>query len=251
MPSVQAEEAGPVLFLDLARPPRNVLDLATIHELAARLAPLADRRDIRTVVLRSGVPGIFSAGVDVSDHRQPKVDEMLTSFHAVFRRLDELPQVTVAAVDGPCLGGGCELAAFCDIILATRRAVFGLPEVDLGCFPPVAAAFLPRLLGRPAFELVLTGRRVDADEAQRIGLVTRVVDDLPAEVDGLVATLSAKSGVALAAARRALRLSCAAGFAEALAAGERLYREQVAPSNDAEEGILAFLQKRPPVWTHS
>src|SRR5262245_64642410 len=105
---------------------------------------------------------------------------MLGSFHALFRLLDDSPLATVAAVDGHCLGGGCELAAFCDIVLATPGSSFGQPEIDVGCFPPVAAAWLPRLVGRAAGAMVLGGARVTAAEAARIGLITAGADDLAA-----------------------------------------------------------------------
>lgn len=251
MPSLQAETSGATLTVTLDRPPRNVLDLATIRELAARIAPLEQRRDLKTVVLRSALPLVFSAGVDVADHTAARVPEMLASFHELVRRLHRLPQVTLAAVDGICLGGGFELAAVCDLVLATPRSTFGQPEIDLGCFPPVAAVVLPRLAGRVAFDVVLTGRRLSAEEARQAGLITRVVDDLPAEVGRWAAVFESKSGVALAAATRALRASSRPGFEQALHEAERLYLEKIAPSADAEEGVRAFFEKRAPHWSQS
>ena len=134
------------------------------------LAPLAGRRDLKAIVFRSAIPGTFSAGVDVRDHTRERVAAMLEAFHGVFRRLHALPQATVAAVDGTCLGGGCELAAFCDVVLATPRSVFGQPEIDVGCFPPLAAVMLPRVAPRAAAELILTGAPIAASEAARVGL---------------------------------------------------------------------------------
>jgi cyclohexa-1,5-dienecarbonyl-CoA hydratase len=244
---VRVEEAGGALVVSLHRPPLNVLDLPTIRALHAALAPLPARPDVKVLVLRSDLDRAFSAGVDVRDHFRERAPEMLDTFHAVFRLMDSLPQVTLAAVDGPCLGGGCELAAFCDVVLATPRATFGQPEIDVGCFPPVAAVLLPRLVGRAAFEMVLTGAPVSAQEAERIGLVTRVVGDVDGETRRWVERLSAKSGVALAAARKALR-QAAGDFDRALAGAERIYREELLPAEDAEEGIRAFLEKRPPRW---
>jgi cyclohexa-1,5-dienecarbonyl-CoA hydratase len=245
---VRVEEVAGAVVVSLHRPPVNVLDLPTIRSLHAVLSPLPARRDLRVVVLRSGLERVFSAGVDVRDHAPERAAEMLETFHAVFRLLDELPQVTVAAVDGACLGGGCELAAFCDIVLATPRASFGQPEIDVGCFPPVAAALLPRLVGRAAYEMVLTGAPVGAAEAARIGLVTRVVEDVEEEARRLVARLGEKSGAALALARRALRRSAARAFPEALAEAERIYRQELLATDDAGEGVRAFLEKRKPRW---
>src|SRR5262249_48607441 len=121
---VQSEEREAALVVSLARPPLNVLDVDTFAHPDRALAPPASRRDVKVLVLRSAVPGVFSAGVDVADHARDRVGRMLESFHAVFRRLDTLHQATIAAVDGLCLGGGCELAAFCDVVLATPGSTF-------------------------------------------------------------------------------------------------------------------------------
>jgi cyclohexa-1,5-dienecarbonyl-CoA hydratase len=247
--TVRVEFRGPAAFVALARPPLNVLDLPMIADLAATLSELATRRDAKVVVLRSAVAGTFSAGVDVAAHAPDQVGAMLEAFHAVFRVLEDMPQLTIAAVDGRCLGGGCELAVFCDVVLATRRSVFAQPEIDVGCFPPVAAVVLPRLVGRAAFEMILTGEPVDAATAERIGLITRVVGDLDAEVHRWTAALAAKSGAVLAIARRAVRQGGHDSFDVALARTERLYRDELASTADCAEGVQAFLEKRPPVWT--
>jgi cyclohexa-1,5-dienecarbonyl-CoA hydratase len=173
---------------------------------------------------------------------------MLDVFHTVFLILDVLPQVTIAAVDGRCLGGGCELAAFCDVLLATPRSTFGQPEIDVGCFPPVAAAFLPRLMGRAAFELILTGASITAAEAARTGLVTRVAENVDTEAATLVARLATKSGAVLALARKAIRVGGHAAFDETLARMERIYREELLTTEDVEEGVRAFVEKRSPRW---
>jgi cyclohexa-1,5-dienecarbonyl-CoA hydratase len=199
-------------------------------------------------VFRSGIPGTFSAGVDVRDHSKDRVSDMLEAFHAVFRLLDDMPQATVASVDGRCLGGGCELAAFCDILLATPASVFAQPEIDVGCFPPVATALLPRIVGRAAAEMVLTGRAMDAREAERVGLVSRVVDDLSGETEACVARLTSKSGAVLALARKAVRQGGRGAFDKALDRNERIYRKELLATADVEEGVQAFLEKRPPRW---
>lgn len=246
---IGAEDRDGALWITLQRPPLNVLDTPTIRALHDAIRPLAGRRDLKALVLRSGVPGTFSAGVDVRDHARDRVSGTLEAFHAVFRLLDGLPQVTLAAVDGRCLGGGCELAAFCDILLATPASTFGQPEIDVGCFPPVAAALLPRIVGRAAFEIVLTGAPLTAAEAARVGLVTRIVDDLPRETASLVARLTGKSGAVLALARKAVRQGGRGSFARALSRMERIYRKELLATGDVEEGVRAFLEKRPPRWT--
>lgn len=246
---VRVEFRGPAAFVTLARPPLNVLDLAIIGALSGALAELAARRDAKVIVLRSAISGTFSAGVDVAAHAPEDVGAMLEAFHEVFRTIEELPQLTIAAVDGRCLGGGCELAVFCDVVLATTRSTFALPEIDVGCFPPVAAVILPRLIGRAAFEMILTGAPVSAAEAVRLGLITRVVSDLDAEVHRWTAALAEKSGAVLAIARRAVRQGGHDSFETALARTERLYRDELVPTADCAEGVRAFLEKRPPAWT--
>ena len=243
------EDRDGARWITLQRPPLNVLDLPTIRALHHAIRPRSRRRDLKVLVFRSGIPGTFSAGVDVRDHGKDRVSDMLEAFHAVFRLLDGMPQATVASVDGQCLGGGCELAAFCDILLATPRSVFAQPEIDVGCFPPVAAALLPRIVGRAALEMVLTGRPLTAPEAERIGLVTRVVDDLAAETEACVARLAGKSGAVLALARKAVRQGGRGSFGKALGRMEQIYRKELLATADVEEGVTAFLEKRPPRWS--
>jgi len=246
--AVRFEDRDGARWITLERPPVNVLDISTIEALDAALASLAERRDLKAVVLRSAIPRTFSAGVDVRDHARDRVSAMLAAFHGVFRRLDTLPQASVAAVDGTCLGGGCELAAFCDVTLATARSVFGQPEIDVGCFPPLASVWLSRIAPRAAAELILSGAPIGAAEAARVGLVSRVVDDLEAETRRLVRLLAGKSAAVLALARRALRDGAEGPFDAALARVERIYRDELVATDDMNEGVRAFLEKRPPRW---
>ena len=248
MDAVRFEDRDGARWITLDRPPVNVLDIATIGSLDAALASLADRSDLKAVVLRSAIPRTFSAGVDVRDHTRDRVSGMLAAFHGVFRRLDALPQATVAAVDGTCLGGGCELVSFCDVALATARSVFGQPEIDVGCFPPLAAAWLPRVAPRAAAELILTGAPIGAADAARVGLISRVVEDLEAETRRVVRLLAGKSAAVLKLARRALREGAGGPFHLALVRVEALYREDLLATDDMEEGVQAFLEKRAPRW---
>lgn len=245
----ELDEQGGALRVTLRRPPLNVLDIATMRELRRAIKDLPRRPDLKVLVLRSALPGTFSAGTDVSDHRRERVGQMLGAFHRLVVFLDEIPQATIAAVDGRCLGGGCELALFCDIVLATRRSTFALPEIDLGCFPPVAAVALPRLAGRVAHEMVLLGEPISAEEALRRGLINRVVDDVDEASNDWAARLAAKSGSVLAFARRAVRQGARGSFAKALARTERMYIEELTRTRDSDEGVKAFLEKRRPRWT--
>ena len=249
MTDFEVDERGGALWLTLHRPPLNVLDIATLRDIRRALKELPTRPDLKVLVIRSALPGIFSAGMDVRDHRRERVRQMLGAFHRLVLFLNQIPQATVAAVDGRCLGGGCELALSCDVVLATPPSTFALPEIDLGCFPPVAAVMLPRLAGRAAYEMVLLGEPVSAEEALRRGLVNRVVDELEAAAADWVSRLAAKSGSVLALARRAVRQGARGTLPKALARTERLYLEELTRTRDSEEGVEAFLAKRRPRWT--
>jgi cyclohexa-1,5-dienecarbonyl-CoA hydratase len=176
---------------------------------------------------------------------------MLSAFHAVFRRLAAAECLTIAGVHGYCLGGGMELATFCDFVIAAESTQFGQPEIKLGCFPPVAMVTLPQLIGmRAAADLILTGNQIGAAEACRIGLVTRVVPDaeLPAAVDNLLGELRSLSPSVLHLTRKTLGRIHFADFPIQLEEVERVYLSELMQSHDAREGILAFLEKRAPIW---
>ena len=154
------------------RPPVNVLDIATLDALNAALAEAASDRGLKVLVL-SGAGRAFCAGVDVADHTEERVESMLQAFHGRMGRIMALEAPVIALVHGAALGGGCELALACDFVLASDDLKLGQPEIQLAVFPPVAAALLPRLIGRQnALDLVLTGRTISGEEAQRLGLVS-------------------------------------------------------------------------------
>jgi cyclohexa-1,5-dienecarbonyl-CoA hydratase len=238
-------------YVTIDRPPLNVLDIATNRTLAAELRALAPRDDVRVVVLRGAGPRGFSAGVEIREHTRERIVEMLGAFHDVFRALAELDRLTIAAVHGVALGGGCELAAFCDVTIAEETATFGLPEIKLGCFPPVAAVILPQLVGKKAAaELILSGEPIGARQAFEIGLVTRLVPDgaLAAELPAYVARFTDKSVAVLRLTRDALRSERHMDYFEALAQVERVYVDELMATADAREGIEAWLEKRAPRW---
>ncbi|MFZ0640781.1 MAG: enoyl-CoA hydratase/isomerase family protein [Candidatus Acidiferrales bacterium] len=235
------------IFLD--RPPLNVMNIAMMDELHGAIASVAGRCDI--LILRGAGDRAFSAGAEVGDHVPDRVATMLRAFHRVFFELWRGKLVTIASVHGHCLGGGCELATFCDFVVASESATFGQPEIKLGCFPPVAVVNFPRLVGmRAALDLILSGRALSSSEAQRIGLITRVVpdDELDHAVASLVNDLRALSPSVLATTRRALWNSDGSDFERSLQSAEEFYLRELMKTHDANEGIRAFLEKREPVW---
>ena len=241
----------PVARVRLIRPPLNVIDTPMMQELQEALAELEARRDISTIVFE-GDARAFSAGVDVKAHVPEQVGEMLTSFHAVIRAIVASRKITIAVVQGACLGGGAELAAVCDMVYTARDATWGFPEIKLGCYPPVAAVALPALVGQKrASELILTGRQITGDEAVAIGLANRSAnsDELMDVVEEILSQLQALSPAALAHAKKSIYAWDAIHFDKGLARAERIYLEELITSEDAREGIAAFLEKRPPKWT--
>lgn len=243
------EDRG-VLRITLRRPLLNILNLTMLAELETALRRRGRDPALRAVVFDAEGKA-FSAGTDVADHLPPRHKEMLRRFHAVFRTLERLALPTVAVVEGPALGGGCELAGSCDFVLATPKAAFALPEIRLGCFPPAAIAFFPKRIGlRATAELALTGKTISAREAHEIGLVTKVVptSKIRRETESLLDALRALSPDALRAAKRALLASAGRPALDALASAERIYLKNLAHSPDMKEGLDAFLEKRPPRW---
>ena len=248
---LQRDGRSATLFL--SRPPLNILDLDALRSLEGGLAGLAGYTELQLLVVRGTGGRAFSAGVAVQDHVGDRIGPALAAFHGAIRHLRALPAVTIAVVEGHCLGGGLELALACDLVVASDDSTFGLPEIQLGCYPPVAAALLPRLVGRArALELMLTGRSFDAAEAERLGLLTRLVPR--AQLDTAVAELTgALLGRSAAVARLAKRAASAGEempFPRALDEAERIYLRELVATRDMTEGIAAFLEKRQPAWKH-
>jgi cyclohexa-1,5-dienecarbonyl-CoA hydratase len=245
------EVGSPVARITLINPPLNVIDLPMMQELQQALSETESHTDISTIVFQ-GDARAFSAGVDVKAHLPDQIHEMLTSFHAVIRAIVASRKVTLAAVRGACLGGGAELAALCDMVYTARDASWGFPEIKLGCYPPVAAVVLATLIGqKAASELILTGRQFSGDEAAAMGLATRSVaaEELESVVERTLAELRQLSPVALAHAKKAIYAWDAIHFDKGLARAEKIYLDELISTADSHEGIIAFLDKRPPKWT--
>jgi cyclohexa-1,5-dienecarbonyl-CoA hydratase len=249
---IRFEVSDGVARLTLNKPPLNVLDIAMMREINAALEGLGDDPTVKVLVFQAAEGSrAFSAGVDVAEHTADMVGEMIEVFHRIFRLLDGLEIPTVAAVGGAALGGGCELALFCDMVIASEKASFGQPEIQVGVFPPVAAVALPGIVGpKKALEMMLTGDRIRAAEAERLGLVNRVVppEELQAAVDEFTGKLAKLSGATLRLTKRAVQIGSVGRFDEGLMAVEELYLGPLMDTEDAHEGLAAFMEKRAPVW---
>ncbi|MFB0564169.1 MAG: enoyl-CoA hydratase/isomerase family protein [Candidatus Aminicenantaceae bacterium] len=238
-------------FLTINLPPLNILNITTMKEMNDALDSLTENKDVKVLVLSSSGEKAFSAGVDVADHTEEKVEKMLQVFHDIFRNMYKLDQVTVAALKGLTLGGGCEIALFCDLIFAADNLKIGQPEIKLSVFPPVALLILPRLVGlKKASEILLTGKTIDAAEAEKIGLVNRVttLDSFDSELEKFIQPLTELSLVGLKYSKKGINLGLDTNFIEGLERIEKIYLEELMASEDAREGLKAFMEKRKPVW---
>jgi cyclohexa-1,5-dienecarbonyl-CoA hydratase len=247
--SVEVEDS--VSRIALRNPPLNVIDLPMMEELTRTLAEIEAQPAVTAIVF-SGAGKAFSVGVDVAAHSPDIVEEMLAKFHAVIRALVATKKVTIAAVHGHCLGGGAEVAMVCDLVYTTENAQWGFPEIKLGCYPPVACTALAALVGQKrAAELILTGRTINGREAVEIGLATRAVQEnqLPTAVDECLGQLRTLSPAALAIAKKASYAWDSMHFDKGLARAEKIYFEDLMKTADTNEGIRAFMEKRPPRWT--
>lgn len=247
---IEHRHDGGVLHLTLDAPKGNVLDRALIERLREALAACV-RPEHRAIVFEGAGPH-FSFGASVAEHRRQEARAMLDAFHGLFRQLAELSVPTAALVRGQCLGGGLELASYCTWILASPDAQLGQPEIRLGVFAPMASIVLPwRVGGGAALELCVGGGTISAEEAHRIGLVSRVAGDPRAAFDALYAEeLAPRSASSLRFAERAARADLHDRMTQRLPLLEAMYLEELMQTADANEGIAAFLERRTPEFQH-
>jgi cyclohexa-1,5-dienecarbonyl-CoA hydratase len=252
--TIQVERNGAICTVVLNQPPLNIIDFSMIEEIRDVLRKMESDAEIRVLLFRGAGSKGFSAGVSVQDHAPDRVAEVIPAFDDIFRLLSRTEKLTVAAVHGFCFGGGFELAMMCDLVTASEDATFAQPEIKLGQVAPIGLIMLPPLIGyRNAAELLFSGKTISAREAQALGLVNRVVApaDLQKATDDLLREINAHSGAIVALTKRALLRLQGTDFEKRLHETEEFFLNQVAKTADAKEGILAFLEKRSPQWTHA
>ncbi len=236
--------------ITLNRPPVNILNMEMMEEINGVLETWQRKKDLK-VVLFNAKGKCFSAGVDVGEHMGDLAPKLIEIFHRMFRLMDKLGVLTVASVFGSCLGGGCELAIFCDLTLASENAKFGQPEIQVGVFPPVAAQIMPRIMGRKAaMDLILSGRIIPAEKARLMGLVNKVVagEDLESETDKFIKPYLNLSAEVLRKTKKAITAGLMDNFEPSLKIIEDIYLNELMKTLDANEGLKAFLEKRRPEW---
>ena len=251
-PVVLKHTDGHVATLTINRPDKlNALNIETRSRMVQQLDELAHNDDVRVVVITGAGEKSFVAGADIGEFegRSPIDQLRVMTDTSMFRAVADFPKPTIAAINGFCLGGGCELALACDIRIASEKAKLGQPEINLGLLPGGGGTQrLPRLIGMGnAFKLLYTGDFVRADEALRIGLVDEVVpvDGLAARAKELAEAIAQKSPVALALIKQAVRASARTPLDEGLQQEVSLFSLAFA-SEDKKEGVDAFLNKRTP-----
>ncbi len=250
--SITVEESyqGQLAIVTLNTPPANILTAAMMHELSDFFAIDQHNKARKLIVLKSSGDN-FCFGASVAEHTAAQVRDMLPGFHQMIGQILAHPVATLAQVTGFCLGGGFELALACSFIFADESAKFAVPEIQLGVFPPVAAALLPLLAGGTlANEMLLTGQKFSANALSQRGVLTHVCapDELQISIESYLEKLIPNSAVSLRFAHQAARLSLVNHYNVVIPMLEKSYLDDLMATHDANEGINSFLEKRKPQW---
>jgi cyclohexa-1,5-dienecarbonyl-CoA hydratase len=247
---IQLDSKQGIVRITLNRPPANVLSVDMMQELGVALESIEYQRDVKLVVLLASGK-YFSAGFELNDHLGDRAYMMLEGFRRIFEGLAKVDKPTLAVVAGPALGAGCLLAAGCDITLAGESVKLGHPEIRGGVFNTMAAALLPRLIGRKrAYEMLMLGSPLSAAEAERVGLITRCVPDakLDSEAAALIQRFEESSPPVVQLARRAITGGLDLLLPDAVSHAEDVYLNMLMATDDVEEGLKAVVEKRKPAW---
>ncbi len=251
---VTFRQDGAVGYVTVDRPEAlNALNRGVLADLEGIFRDLDRSPEVRVVVVTGAGEKAFIAGADVREIQEAGEarHELIDDGKRILRSIGNSSKVVIAAVNGYALGGGCELALFCDLRIAAEHAKFGFPEAKLGVMPGYGGTqLLPRLIGPArAKHLLFTGEIVGADAAYRLGLVDKVCPSgtLTDETEKLARTIAANGPVSLRCIKTAVDEGSALPLADALAVESREYRK-VARSQDAETGLAAFLERRPPAF---
>jgi len=239
-----------VARLTLNRPEHNLLNEAMLREVADGIMFAGESDGVKLIVLDSACK-VFSGGIDIGEYTSQRVFQMLDAFHAAFAAMLEVGKPVICVVNGPAIGGGAELAAFGDLVIATPKARFAQPEITIGVFPPLASTILPFLVGpKTALEIILTGEPVTAERALELGLVTRLVPEVQLEqtVEEMVARIAAHSGPVLSMAKRAILGGMGLSLREGLKQSMNIFLNELYKLEDSQEGLRALVEKRKPNW---
>src|SRR6201982_3158916 len=241
---------GDVGRLTLDRPDHNLLNERMLSELAVGINSLGDRNNIKLIILESAAKA-FCGGIEIGEYTQRRVFQLLEAFDTAFSAMLDTSKPVLVVINGPAYGGGAELAALGDLVIATPRARFAQPEIKLGAFPPLAAAILPYILGpKLALRLVLTGEVMTAERAREVGLVNWLVseEELPQKMDELIAKVTAQSGPVLTMAKKAILGSLGLPLRDGVRNPMKVFLNELGDLEDSQEGLRAQVEKRAPKW---
>ena len=241
---------GAVARLTLDRPEHNLLNERMLSEIGAGINAIGLRREVKLIVIDSAAKS-FCGGIELGEYTQRRVFQLLDAFHGAFSAMMDTSKPVLVVINGPAFGGGSELAALADLVVATPKARFAQPEIKLGVFPPLSAVILPYILGpKVALELVLTGEAMTAERAYELGLVNRLVpeDQLQKTVDDLIAKVTAQSGPVLTMAKKAILGSIGVPLREGVRNSMKIFLNELSDLEDAQEGLRALVEKRAPKW---
>ena len=250
---IRWDDSEPAAHLTLCRPKQNVMNVQMLQEMAGVIDSLLNRKGVRLLIVDSApeCEGYFSMGVGAEGYAAPMVFQMMDAFHNVFRAMNEASTPVLAVVDGAASGAGAELAASCDLVIATEHAQFRQPEIRLGRFPPLGTVIYPRVIGpRRAMEFLLTGDPINAQQALMMGLVNQVVPRtaLKETVGVLAQRICNQSGPVLKLLKQVIFQGTGRPFSEALKNAQDIYLNQLFELEDSQEGLRALLERRKPVW---
>jgi len=247
---VKLQISASVARMTLSRPDHNLLNEAFLREISDGISHVAERQDVKLIVLDSACK-VFCGGIDVGEYTSERVFQMLDAFHSVFSGMIETSKPVLSVVNGPAIGGGAELAAFGDLVIATPKARFAQPEITIGVFPPLASTILPFLVGpKVALELVLLGEPVSAERALELGIVNRLVPEtqLEATVNDMIARLTSHSGPVLTMAKKAILGGMGLSLRDGLKNSMNIFLNELYRLEDSQEGLRALVEKRKPNW---
>jgi len=239
-----------VARITLDRPDHNLLNERMLAELAAGINTLGERNEIKLMILDSAGK-TFCGGIELGEYTQRRVFQLLDAFHGAFAAMLDTSKPLLVVVNGPAYGGGAELAALGDLVIATPKARFAQPEIRLGVFPPLAAAVLPYILGpKQALELVLTGEAMSAERARELGLVNWLVseEELEKKISEISAKVTAQSGPVLTMAKKAILGSLGLPLRDGVRNSMKVFLNELAELEDSQEGLRALVEKRAPKW---
>lgn len=250
MNSIKLNRKEYIAEITLSKKPLNILGIDELNQLSYIINNLNKEKELKLVLIKSDQK-VFSAGINIEDHKKDKVKKLLKAFHNVFYAMLDSKIPILSILKSECYGGGCELALFSDLVIASDKAVFSFPEINLGCYPPVAVSFLSSIIGnKKALEVILTGNKFSAKDAFDWGLINQVFkeDEIDENLDKYIKKIVFNSSSVINTTMKVFKIINRSELKEKIAISEKIYLEELVELEDSEEGLKSFFEKRTPVW---